>query len=114
MKIIPHYETIGDIVNLKVSRKNHISDKIQSTTITTTTTDPITNNFANLFNKALNEVNDLELNSTELANQMAINPDSVDIHDVLIASEQAEMGILLTKGIIDRVIRSYKEITTIR
>ena len=110
MKIIPHYDTIGDIVNLKVTRKNHISDKMQSTT----TTDPVTNNFANLFNKALNEVNDLELNSTDLANQMAINPDSVDIHDVLIASEQAEMGILLTKGIIDRVIRSYKEITSIR
>lgn len=110
MKIIPHYETIGDIVNLKVSRKNHISENIQSIN----TTDPITDNFKNLFNDALNEVNDMELKSTELANQMAINPDSVDVHDVLIASEQAEMAILYTKGILDRVIRAYKEITSIR
>ena len=26
MKIIPHYKTTGDIINLKISRKNHIKD----------------------------------------------------------------------------------------
>jgi flagellar hook-basal body complex protein FliE len=110
MKIIPHYQTIGDIVNLKTSRKNHINDTAQKFS----TTDAVTDNFANLLTKSLDKVNNLELKSTDLTNQMAVNPDSVNIHDVLIAAEQAEMSILLTKGILDRAIRSYKEITSMR
>ena len=110
MKIIPHYNTTGDIVNLKTSRKNHIEDIKQKSS----TTDKVTGNFADLLTKSLDDVNNLELKSTDLANQMAVNPNSVDMHDVLIAAEQAEMAVLLTKGIIDRVIRSYKEITSIR
>ena len=77
MKIIPHYDTIGDIVNLKTSRKNHISDRVQ----TLSTTDNVTENFANLLTKSINKVNALELKSTDLTNQMAVNPDNVNIHD---------------------------------
>ena len=110
MKIIPHYKTTGDIINLKTSRKNHINDIKQKLS----TTDKVTGNFSNLLAKSLDEVNNLELYATDLSSQMAVNPDSVEMHDVLIAAEQAEMAVLLTKGIIDRVIRSYKEITSIR
>lgn len=110
MKIIPHYKTTGDIVNLKTSRKNHIKDLDQKFS----TTDKVTDSFANLLTKSINEVNKLELKATDLTNQLAVNPDSVNMHDVLIAAEQAEMAVMLTKGILDRVIRSYKEITSIR
>jgi flagellar hook-basal body complex protein FliE len=110
MKIIPHYKTTGDVVNLKTSRTNHIKDSKNKFS----TTDTVTENFANLLTKSLNEVNNLELKATDLTNEMAVNPDNVNIHDVLIAAEQAEMAVLLTKGILDRVIRSYREITSMR
>jgi len=108
--ILSNYDVKGDIVNLKVSRKNHISDK----TIEELKDDSLTASFKDLFNKALSEVNNMELKATDLANQFAIDPDSVNIHDVQIAAEQAEMGVMLTKGIMDRVIRAYKEIISVR
>lgn len=110
MDILSNYDVKGDIVNLKVSRKNHISDK----TIEELKDDSLTASFKDLFNKALSEVNNMELKATDLANQFAIDPDSVNIHDVQIAAEQAEMGVMLTKGIMDRVIRAYKEIISVR
>ena len=110
MKILSQYDVNGDFVNLKVSKKNHITDR----QINTSHLDQVTESFSNLFNKALNEVNDLELKSTDLTNQMAIDPDSVNIHDVQIAAEQAEMAVLMTKGVIDRVTRAYRELTSLR
>lgn len=110
MKISSNYNVSGDIVNLKVSKKNHIDDKIHEQL----NGDSIASTFKDMFNKAVGQVNDMELKATDLANKLAIDPDSVDIHDVQIAAEEAEMGVLLTKGIVDRVIRAYKEIINVR
>jgi flagellar hook-basal body complex protein FliE len=110
VNILSNYDVKGDIVNLKVSRQNHISDK----TIEEPKGDTVTESFKDLFNKALGEVNNLELKATDIANQFTIDPDSVNIHDVQIAAEQAEMSVMLTKGIMDRVIRAYKEIISVR
>ncbi|MCK4797193.1 MAG: flagellar hook-basal body complex protein FliE [Spirochaetes bacterium] len=108
MKILSNFN--GDIVNLKVSHKKHILDNPQNQV----KGDSITKSFSNLFNNMIGEVNNLELKATDLTNQMVINPDSVNIHDVQIAAEQAEMAILLTKGIMDRVIRAYREVSNLR
>ena len=110
MKILSTHDTIGDIVNLKVSREKHISASRQ----TQVKSDNVGENFSDLFNKVMGDVNSLELKATDLTNQMVTEPDSVNIHDVQIAAEQAEMAILLTKGVVDRVIKAYKEITNLR
>jgi flagellar hook-basal body complex protein FliE len=110
MKILSNNQVTGDMVGLKVSRKNHIADTVQQTD----KSDPMAKSFADMFNNAIGEVNNLEIRSTELTNQMAIDPDSVNIHDVQIAAEQAEMAVMFTKGIVDRVIRAYKEMTSLR
>lgn len=110
MKIISQNQALGDAINLKISREKHITGKQMPPNYN----DKVTDNFSTLFNKALNEVNNLELKATDIANQMAVNPDSVNIHDVQIAAEQAEMAVMLTKGITDRAIRAYKEITSVR
>ncbi len=110
MEISSNHNANGDIVNLKVSKKNHITDQQQPEK----TSDNLAATFKDMFNKAIGQVNDLELKSTDLANQLAIDPDSVDIHDVQIAAEEAEMGVMFTKGIVDRVIRAYKEIINAR
>jgi len=110
MKILSDTQANGDIINLKVSRKNHITDFSKKIV----NNDSPAESFSKMFAEALNTTNNLELDANDIANQMAINPDSVNIHDVQIASEKAEMGILLTKGIIDRVIRSYRELMNLR
>ena len=110
MEISSNYQANGDIVNLKVTSKKHIAD-INSNQIKG---NEITDSFKDLFVKAVSEVNNLELNSTDLTNKMTIDPESVNIHDVQIAAEKAEMGVMLTKGIIDRVIRAYNEIINVR
>ena len=103
-------DVTGDIVSLKVTNKNHIlgsENQVKSN-------DNVVSGFADMFNSAFNDVNNLELKSNEMTKQLAVNPDSVNIEDVQIASEESEMAILFTKGIVDRVIRAYKEITSIR
>ena len=74
----------------------------------------VVSSFAESFNNAIAEVNDLEIRSTELATQMADDPESVDIHDVQIAAEEAEMAVLMTKSVVDRAIKAYKEITSLQ
>ncbi len=110
MDLLSVNEVKGDFVGLKVTNKNHIIGKGQKEV----TGDKVVSSFSDMFNKAFNDVNELELKSIDLTNQMAIDPDSVNIHDVQIAAEEAEMAVMFTKGIVDRVIRAYKDITNLR
>ncbi|HPO49165.1 MAG TPA: flagellar hook-basal body complex protein FliE [Spirochaetota bacterium] len=110
MNVLSVNEVKGDFVDLRVTDKNHIggSESISKSG------EKVASAFSEMFNNAFNEVNDLELKSINLTNQMAIDPESVNIHDVQIAAEEAEMAVMFTKGIVDRVIRAYKEITSLR
>lgn len=110
MEILSNSQISGDIVNMKSLYQNHIVDGAKAAG----KGEKVVSSFAEMFNKALGEVNQLELKSTELAVQMAADPESVDIHDVQIAAEEAEMAVLFTKGLVDRAIRSYKEIINLR
>ncbi len=110
MKILSDFHLNGDLVNMKVSRDRHIVGTEPQGYLG----DDISRGFAALFNESLGEVNRLEQRSIDLTTQMTVDPDSVEIHDVMVAAEQAEMAVLYTKAIVDRVIRSYKEIVNPR
>ncbi len=70
--------------------------------------------FSYAFTQALNGVNDLQNQSTDLAEQMIINPDSVDPHDVTIAMAKANTSLQMTKTILDSALKAYREIISIR
>lgn len=110
MNVLSINEVKGDFVDLRVTDKNHIGGNESKSK----SGEKVASAFSEMFNNAFNEVNDLELKSINLTNQMAIDPESVNIHDVQIAAEEAEMAVMFTKGIVDRVIRAYKEITSLR
>ncbi len=110
MKILSDFHLRGDIVDLKVSREKHQVGTKSADYLG----DDISRTFSELFNKSFGEVNRLEQRSTELTTQMTVDPDSVEIHDVMLAAEQAEMAVLYTKAIVDRVIKAYKEIVNPR
>ncbi len=63
---------------------------------------------------SLNEVNDFQMQHETLSVQSVINPDSVDPHDLTIASAQANLSLNITKNVIDRVIQAYREISNLR
>ncbi len=110
MEILSTSQVSGDIVRMNSIYENHITDTKRSSV----KGEKVTSSFAQMFNKAIGEVNDLENKSTALATQLAVDPESVDIHDVQIAAEEAEMAVLFTKGLVDRAIRAYKEILNLR
>jgi flagellar hook-basal body complex protein FliE len=62
----------------------------------------------------LNTVNNLQLKSDELSRRLVTDPDSVDVHDVTIALAEANMALNITKAVVDRVIRAYRDIITAR
>ena len=66
-----------------------------------------------LFNE-LNKVNESQQKSLELSQRMITDPDSVDPHDVTISLAEANMSLNIAKGVIDRVIRAYRDITSAR
>ena len=102
--------TPGHIVPMKTSRNRHINDVEMSKH----KGDNISEGFKDVFFKAIGNVNSLEQKANELTTRMATDPDSVEIHDVMIAASQAEMAVAFTKAVADRVIRAYKEITSVR
>ncbi len=59
-------------------------------------------------------MNQQQIHTSELSQQMMIDPDSVDVHDVTIAMAEANLSLKLAQSVIDRVIRGWNEITTNR
>ena len=72
------------------------------------------NSFADLLLGAIGSVNDSQLKSMDLAQQMITNPDSVNVHDVTIALAEANLALSMTKSIVDRALAAYREIINVR
>jgi len=70
--------------------------------------------FGNLLLGALGSVNDSQLKSMGLTQQMVTNPDSVNVHDVTIALAEANLSLSMTKAIVDRALAAYREIINVR
>ena len=70
--------------------------------------------FGSLFMQALGQVNDQQVRAQDLSQALITDPESVDIHDVTVALAEANLSLSMTKAIIDRAIRAYREIINIR
>jgi flagellar hook-basal body complex protein FliE len=70
--------------------------------------------FSNMLFNSLEDVNNLQRSHEELSVQSIINPDSVDPHDVTLASAKANLSLSITKSVVDRVLQAYREITNLR
>lgn len=64
--------------------------------------------------KAFDEVNARQQRTQELSKQMIVDPDSVDVHDVTIAMAEAGMSLKIAHTLIDRVVKSWNDITITR
>lgn len=99
----------GDFVSLKTTSERHFghAPKVQSP-----------NDFMSAFKaetgNALSETNDLQVGAEALVQQMIINPDSVDVHDVMIAQQKAQISLELTKNVLNKAVQAYQSLTNMK
>ena len=99
----------GDLVSLNVTHGAHFGapkEKVDD--------DQFMTELSKALKDAFRRVNGMQKTSDELTKQMAVNPDSVDIHDVTIAAEKARLSLMLTKSIVDRITQAYRELINMR
>ena len=70
--------------------------------------------FGTMIAQAVGRVSDGQLSADALFERMLTHPDEVEPHDVSIAMARAEMSLNLTKSVVDRAVKAYTDITTMR
>lgn len=69
-----------------------------------------TQSFIDVFQKKLDEVNDSQVNA-EIATKSFINgDDNIDIHQVMLASEEAKMSLQLAIQVRNKLVEGYQEL----
>ncbi len=64
--------------------------------------------------KAMDGVNAIQTDSSNAMQAMLTDPDSVDAHDVTIAMAKADLSLNITRTVLDRVVRAWKDIINTR
>lgn len=70
--------------------------------------------FSQLLGQALGKTSNIEKKAQAMQQQIVTDPNSLDPHDVTIAMAQADLSLSLTKSVVDRVVKAYQQITTLR
>ena len=107
--ILPQTIVKGDIIRLKTTSGGHWNGESPQAVPESAAV-----NFAEMFKRTLNKVNDQLVNADALTQKMIEDPSKVKIHSVLIAAEKARMSLTYTKTIADLAVKTYKELTNLR
>ena len=67
-----------------------------------------------MLNNAISKTNNLQVDAESLMKQMVVKPESVDIHQVMVATQKAEIALGLTKAVRDGAINAYRELINLR
>ena len=70
--------------------------------------------FEQMVLKAFDDVNSKQIKMNDLSRQMIVDQDSVDVHDITIGMAQASLSLKLAQTVIDRLVKSWNDITTTR
>ncbi len=97
-----------------VSVDNFRSKLVSNTDMIDTASRPETASFEQTLLAAFDKMNEKQQTTDALAKQMIVDPESVDVHDVTIAMAEANLSLKIAQSVIDRVIKSWNDITTSR
>lgn len=109
MRIMTENMNAGHLVAMKTSHPLHFGEGRRIAK-----NDDVSSTFADMLNSALGKVNDLQSDSEELTQRMIAEPESVDIHTVMIAAQKAEIAMSFTKAVRDEAIKTYRELMNLR
>jgi len=76
--------------------------------------DDVSGSFADMLNSAVAKTNDLQVDAEGLMQKMVYEPETVDIHQVMIATQKAEVALGLTKAVRDGALNAYRELINLR
>lgn len=76
--------------------------------------DDVSGSFADMLNSAISKTNNLQIDAESLMQKMVVKPESVDIHQVMVATQKAEIALGLTKSVRDGAINAYRELINMR
>ncbi len=110
MDILSIKDAVGHRITLKRTDPRHIAAGPKRETPSLSPEE----GFGKLFFKALSQVNDLQHKSMNMTESLLTDPDSVNVHDVTIALAEANLALSMTKTIMDRAVRAYREILSVR
>ncbi len=99
----------GHIVQLRTSNPLHYDDRRSAAP-----TDDAAGTFAEALTRAIGTVNDLQVESENLSRRMITEPESVNIHTVMIAAQKAEVALSFTRSIRDEMVRTVRELMNLR
>ena len=93
-------------LRLRTANERHMN-------IGSTPPDPnkVATNFSDALNEALGQVEQLDQKSEALTQKAIYDPDSVEIHDVMIAAQKSRFALNLTKTVADGLVRTIRELT---
>ncbi len=100
----------GDEVSMATTDPLHYGER----TGRESESDDVSSSFADVLTRAINRVNDLEVDSQNINQQMITEPDSVDIHTVMISAQKAEVALSLTRAVRDEAVRAFRELMNLR
>ncbi|HON77958.1 MAG TPA: flagellar hook-basal body complex protein FliE [Spirochaetota bacterium] len=99
----------GHVVRMQATNPLHYSDGRRQSP-----DDNVAGSFADALNSAVAKVNNLQVESEELTRRMIYEPESVNIHTVMIAAQKAEVAMTFTKSIRDEAIRAFRDLMNLR
>ena len=106
-------QTRGGQFTLSRTHQNHYAGRNEATPAGTAPAGGSTS-FGRALMDSLNDVNTAQQEHQQLSIQSIVDPESVNPHDVTIASAKANMTLNITKNVVDRVVQAYRSITTLR
>jgi flagellar hook-basal body complex protein FliE len=109
--VLSAQQVAGDVIGLSRTHANHLSSALAPPRAAGAGTGDA---FADLLMQALNGVNALQQEADRVSVQFVTSPDSVETHDVTLALAKANMAVSITKAVVDRALRAYSDIISIR
>lgn len=95
-------------VTVKTTRDKHISEN------NVLKNKDLEDRFGELLLKALDDINQKEIKAKELQELAAISPEEVNVHEVIIAEEEARLSLLFAKTVIEKGITAWKDLLNLR
>jgi len=113
---IPANPAAGDLVQLARTNPLHYtaSGKVGPSLGTEKVQGDGAASFSEAMIKALDGVNADQSKSNNLIEQMLVDPESVDAHQVTISMAEASLSLNLAKTIMSRVVSAWKDVINIR
>ncbi|MCX8029649.1 MAG: flagellar hook-basal body complex protein FliE [Brevinematales bacterium] len=98
----------GYEVNIKTSDIRHFHTKAQNKESN------IEESFGEALLKIFDDINKKETKAKELQELAVVSPEEVNVHEVIIAEEEARISLLFVKTVVEKGISAWRDLLNLR